>query len=108
MGILLKLFRKAKLKGLYLKNFLDNDRCFITDLDENEIQKPRNICQMIRGINKGGVYEMDLEEVRKETYAIEIEKDNVTSTGKFFSEAVISRVHAHFFAKICTYFLKMR
>jgi len=58
----------------------DNDRCFITDLDENEIQKPRNICQMIRGINEGGVYEMDLEEVRKETYAIEIEKDNVTST----------------------------
>ena len=32
---------------------------------------------MIRGINKGGVYEMDLEEVRKETYAIEIEKAGV-------------------------------
>ena len=35
---------------------------------------------MIRGINEGGVYKMDLEEVRKETYAIEIEKDNVTRT----------------------------
>merc|ERR1719369_595279 len=77
-------------KGRYIHDFLmkktlivdsDNDRCFFTDLDENEIQKPRNICQMLNGIGKGGVYKMDLNEVRKETYAIEIENVNLTEYG---------------------------
>jgi len=85
-------------KGRYIHDFMkkktlivdsDNDRCFITDLDENEIQKPRNMCQMLNGIGKGGVYKMDLEEVRKETYAIEIE--NVDSTVYGCPIATISR-----------------
>merc|ERR1719219_682348 len=59
----------------------DNNRCFVTELDENEIQKPRNICQMLNGVRNGGVYKLDLEEVRKETFAVEMENVNRTVYG---------------------------
>jgi len=59
----------------------DNGRCFIADLDETEIQKPTNICQLLHGIETGGVYKMDLNEVRKETFAHEINSVNSTVFG---------------------------
>ena len=52
-----------------------NDRCFVMDLDKNEIKPPKTICDMYRGMHEAdgdGVYKMDLEEVRQETYATEI------------------------------------
>ena len=52
-----------------------NDRCFVMDLDKNEIKPPKTICDMYRGMHEAdgdGVYKMDLEEVCQETYATEI------------------------------------
>ena len=71
---------------VYLKLYIsvlksDNGRCFIADLDETEIQKPTNICQLLHGIETGGVYKMDLNEVRKETFAHEINSVNSTVFG---------------------------
>merc|ERR1719219_2196362 len=72
-------------RGRYIHDFAmektliydtDNNRCFIMELDTNEISPPENICDMIRGMQNDGVYQMNLEEVRKETYAHKLE--NVT------------------------------
>merc|ERR1711935_993689 len=81
----LELFQMPQLSsGRYIHDFEKektlifdsvNDRCFVMDLDKNEIKPPKTICDMYRGMNEAdgdGVYKMDLEEVRQETYATEI------------------------------------
>jgi len=78
----LELFQMPQLSsGRYIHDFEKektlifdsvNDRCFVMDLDKEEIQPPRTICDMYRGMHEvdgDGVYKMNLEEVRKETYA---------------------------------------
>jgi len=69
----------------------DNSRCFITSLDEEQIREPTSMCQMFKDIEKDGVYKMDLEEVSKKTYAIEIPAQNVTSTEYGCPIATMSR-----------------
>jgi hypothetical protein len=81
----LELFQMPQLSsGRYIHDFEKektlifdslNDRCFVMDLDKNEIKPPKTICDMYRGMHEAdgdGVYKMDLEEVRQETYAHEI------------------------------------
>jgi len=81
----LELFQMPQLSsGRYIHDFEKektlifdsvNDRCFVMDLDKNEIKPPKTICDMYRGMHEAdgdGVYKMDLEEVRQETYAREI------------------------------------
>jgi len=79
----LEMFQMPQLSGgKYIHDFKNektlifdvyNDRCFITDLDLDEVSPPNTICDIIRGIEDGGgVYKLNLEEVRRETVAREV------------------------------------
>ena len=41
----------------------DNNRCFVMDLDRNEISPPKSLMEIIEKIKKGA-FELDLDEIR--------------------------------------------
>jgi len=70
-------FRMPQLsRGRYLHDFKVNKtaildtaggRCFLLDLDREEVPKPKSFLEIVRHLRRDGVYGMDVEEVRQDT-----------------------------------------
>merc|ERR1712018_493349 len=65
-------------RGIYLHDFkmnktviVDtvNDRCFIMDLDRNEIKPPKDFMELVNNMYSG-MYELDVDEIRHDTRVV--------------------------------------
>ena len=54
-------------KTLILDN--ENERCFIMDLDRNEIEPPKTFMEVINKL-RNGAYNLDFDEIRHDTRVV--------------------------------------